>query len=738
MFHPLSCSYSASNSRCFDFSLQHTIAEAGSVMFVPLSDQYQLIQTQLFVEDLERLPKHVQKQVHKQTRFLQSDPRHNSLETHLVWEFPSGRQIFEAYVNRKEYRLLWERLERSKNIIALWRVVTHDLLNDAQFLPEFNYHERPTLADAASPDSVQSAYLHGSLGPFQIFKDNHLRLFGVPDDKLQIVKQLSDPEQIWDLDLADGVKNTLADILTHPDWLSDALFAPEQLLYRANVDQLEGYCEGKIRKLLLNLSPDQERLVDLKARGPILIKGSAGSGKTTVGLYRAKRIAEARSLFGDPSVLILTYTITLANVLRELLCDLYGDSPPNIEVNTFRDWMKRYLFQETDAPIITDHKRKTVLGPIQQRIRDEEGLDKLPGYLLTQFLLDEIDYIKGRGVQNFEAYRTLARTGRGSGLDPSQRELVWRVFTEYEAALRNQELIDYADLPLKTLSRMESSPSPTYDAVIVDEAQDVSPMTLKVARRLTKNHRGIGLTLLADPAQSIYYQGIPWKEGDIAVSGGRTQPLEKNYRNTIEILEAARGVIEKCEELKTAKEYISPTCTNRHGPKPVLVNCDTSDEEASFVVGEILHLCQTGGYRLSDIVILARSKDALNPFKRRLGKENILFAHYRDEDFDILENQVKLITMHSAKGLEFPVVFLTGINDGVVPLASRLRSSVSSDVSAAIEQDRKLLYVSMTRASERLYITCLGRVKSPFLHDIHPETIRTYTRSSLPAVLQDR
>ena len=93
----------------------------------------------------------------------------------------------------------------------------------------------------------------------------------------------------------------------------------------------------------------------------------------------------------------------------------------------------------------------------------------------------------------------------------------------------------------------------------------------------------------------------------------------------------------------------------------------------------------------------------------------------KDPDaFDGRAQKVALMTMHSAKGLEFPVVFVTGCESGLIPFDR-------SDV----EEERRLFYVSMTRARERLYLSCAGRRRvngavvsrapSPFLRRIETQ-----------------
>ncbi|HYS50099.1 MAG TPA: 3'-5' exonuclease, partial [Xanthobacteraceae bacterium] len=96
--------------------------------------------------------------------------------------------------------------------------------------------------------------------------------------------------------------------------------------------------------------------------------------------------------------------------------------------------------------------------------------------------------------------------------------------------------------------------------------------------------------------------------------------------------------------------------------------------------------------------------------------------------FDPRADRVSLLTLHAAKGLEFPVVFIVGLEDGILPL----RWGARDDAAAA--EERRLFYVGMTRAKDRLILSRArqrlwrGKVRalepSPFLGDIEAELVR--------------
>lgn len=691
--------------------------------------------TEQFRMDLDSLDKEIRDRVPKTIRLIEENPKHPGLQTHKHLSV-SRRTIFRSRVNAG-YRILWEWLP--KRGIGLWRVGKHDYVDSFSSLPGIDSTEWEILSETRIVETADTAYdWRRDLGvpqPFMRFPTNHLRLFGVPDDYLDAVRKISDPEAIWELTIPENVQYTLYDILQNgEEWTPDAFLDTRQLLYRTTVDQIESYCEGKIQQLLLNLNDEQQSLVHVSSTGPILIKGVAGSGKTTIGIYRAQYLyaqtEERRRMFGEtPSVLVLTFTRTLANVLRQLYSELFGSVPPTVTIDTFTRWMMINLSEAIQYEIVGNNKRKSKERLDFIRIASQEVVQQFPreNTVISRplsFFLDEIDnVIRSRGIETLEEYQSINRVGRGFGLDRERhRPIVWEIYERYQQLLDEKSLVDYADLPRLVMKHCE--PLPQYDVVIVDEAQDLPPVYLQLASKLiTDFEEARSLTLLADPAQSIYYRGIPWKEGGVNVRGNRTRTLSKNFRNTQQILEAARHILEGCDDLKSQDEYIPPTSTHRLGPKPVCVQYDDPTAAMQYVVDTIIRLCQSGKYRPGDIAILARNDDQMFARLRKLlARENIPWVHFRDSKFKILENQVKLITMHSAKGLEFPVVFMTDLREGVIPF---IASPETEDID--ILQERKLFYVSMTRASERLYLLHPKRERSRFVHDLFEETITKRT-----------
>jgi DNA helicase-2/ATP-dependent DNA helicase PcrA len=137
------------------------------------------------------------------------------------------------------------------------------------------------------------------------------------------------------------------------------------------------------------------------------------------------------------------------------------------------------------------------------------------------------------------------------------------------------------------------------------------------------------------------------------------------------------------------------------------------------------------GERDATVVDIRAAGELLTPLARRCGTdlERFLAEIGLGAETDALDPRaeaITLLTLHGAKGLEFDVVFLAGCERGLLPL--RLAGPLSADDTA---EERRLLFVGMTRARDRLLLTCAAHRtrpgspeaagRSPFLVAIDPE-----------------
>jgi hypothetical protein len=244
-----------------------------------------------------------------------------------------------------------------------------------------------------------------------------------------------------------------------------------------------------------------------------------------------------------------------------------------------------------------------------------------------------------------------------------------------------------------------------YDAILVDEGQDFITDWMQGLSQLL-NEKQDSLLFCYDRAQNVFGRTRPnWKSAGFKVQGKRPTELKKSYRNTVEVLEVAKRFAKlQNTEAATDDESLDftlfPISTDRHGPKPVLFKCSNTDEQISYILNTIEQCLQNDDCKLSDIGILypdRRFQDFPSrfsaAFKKRFEPNKIFWVSDRQDKLmlDLSTDSVKLITIHSCKGLEFKIVFLVG-------LESMPRPAHSED------DERTLTYVGLTRAQDVLHI----------------------------------
>lgn len=390
-----------------------------------------------------------------------------------------------------------------------------------------------------------------------------------------------------------------------------------------------------IPDLMQVMDLNQEQAARSLGEGHRVIHGVAGSGKTMILIFRAQHLAQ-RNTTGRP-ILVLCYNRPLAGRIEHQLAGR-GITPEQVQVSTFHGWCSRML--------------------------NECGIPK------PRRLSD--------GNPDYEALVHAVEQGMNKG----------------------------------------QIPKGAYAAVLIDEAHDFEAAWLRMAAQLPDEAQS--LLVLYDDAQSIYRRSgkrLPSFSKMGIQAKGRSSILRLNYRNTAEILAlsmlCAGGLLDEAEESDTRMPCIHPGSAGRRGPLPHLLRFATGREEAQGLAARIHELVQSG-VPAQDIAVLCREKrnwELLKTALRQRGIEAEVYvsgsisgsasshasgsAAQKKNQLDWNAPSVKLLTMHAAKGLEFPHVFL-------------MRLDLLPAQAAAEEDEWRLLYVAMTRATEQLTLSCAG------------------------------
>jgi hypothetical protein len=264
-------------------------------------------------------------------------------------------------------------------------------------------------------------------------------------------------------------------------------------------------------------------------------------------------------------------------------------------------------------------------------------------------------------------------------------------------------------------------PRAQYGAVLIDEGHDFEPEWLKLIAQMVHPDTN-SLLVLYDDAQSINRSKsrLAFTFADVGIQArGRTTILRLNYRNTAQIMAVA---CEFASDLLTAKEaeedgipMVAPQTAGRLGTLPELRRFATEETETAYIVERARSLHDTG-IPWGDIAVLVRYVQQGERIAKKLAEAGLpvdLSMSNRATRFAPAADSVKVLSMTGSKGLEFPVVFLPGLDS--MPAASQ-------DVSA----EAKLLYVAMTRAMEHLHMTHHGR-------SIFVDRLQSALRAPMPA-----
>jgi hypothetical protein len=558
---------------------------------------------------------------------------------------------------------------------------------------------------------------------FASFDDAYLLSLGVPQDWLLPIRQIENDDQL--LLAASRLPGEVGDsllalasgeIVTPPAPSSPPTNETSKRTTRSSVATSRFWVVESAAELMEILSkpiedwirflhPTQRKLVQAKFAGPSKVSGAAGTGKTVVGLHRAHRLAGE-----GKRVLMTSYVKTLCqNNARHLailksgsvLKDDKGEAEAKVVCNTVHA-EALHLAKKIDPRIKPISPDK--IAPLMSRFHSRGDAGISIGFLETEWH----GVIEPQGIFSWEEYRGATRYGRGKPLTVKQRKSCWQVFEAVRDAMASAGQVTWAGICKVAREGLDSGKidSP-YDAVIVDEVQDLQVQEILFLKALAKDNPG-ELMLLGDAGQRIYPGGFSLKKLGINTVG-RSHILRINYRTTEQIRKFSDAILpDSSEDFNEGNEKRN-SVSLLHGPVPELLGFDTAEAQVQFVVNQIRELA-TEKISPHEIAIFARTTNHLKPYESALQAAEVSTVPLDSDDTDQSVEGINLGTMHRAKGLEFKVVFVVDASDTVIPnqfVMGKMRDQ--GDYDDAFQRERQLLYVAMTRARDELFITYVGK-----------------------------
>jgi DNA helicase-2/ATP-dependent DNA helicase PcrA len=489
-------------------------------------------------------------------------------------------------------------------------------------------------------------------------------------------------------------------------------------------------------RIFEGLNESQQRAVTA-VNGPLLVVAGPGTGKT------------------------LTIVRRIAYLIHQ------GVKPGNILAVTFTNRAAREMKERTEA-LLGGAARKMFIGTFHLlgfRIIRENRTDDFAIYGRDEQAGLLKPLMGGSAKKARQAAETISRIKNFlEAADGEMRE----IYGLYQDALKQRNAFDFDDLIRVAVEMLQQDGTAgkyrdRFKHIIVDEYQDINPAQYRLLRLLARSNAGV--CAVGDPDQAIYaFRGADLEnflnfEKDFP--GAARITLRENYRSTAVVLNAA-GALIRNNRKRMDKELLP---TREKGAPVTVISAPDERAEGAAVIQEIEHRMggtsrywmmqgdfvrdpSPGPCRFSDFAVMYRTNAQAAALEEAFAASGIPYqvagragnaqargieetlayltslvhadgpaetgpADDREgklltsaDFFDPRADAVALMTLHTAKGLEFPVVFITGCEEGLTPCA------VIQD-GADREEERRLFYVGLTRAKDELFLT---HTRSRFLY----------------------
>ena len=417
------------------------------------------------------------------------------------------------------------------------------------------------------------------------------------------------------------------------------------------------------------------------------ILAGAGTGKTRVLTHRIAYQINAVRIEPEHS-LCLAFTNKAATEIKNRMATM-GEASL-VETGTFHSIAYRQI-----------KARWKDLG-----IRDEPDLISNQGSYLSRilhknfnhaernFILAEINWATARRISIDDYISEAENAGR---VDVVPFVSVVESFQKYIELKRKENFIDYDDI-IQLAIRFLAEDANYAEArhwkfkdLFVDEFQDVNPLQFALLQAWLGS--GSSLTVVGDPCQAIY----SWNGADARFlndfeqyfPNSQTVILKDNFRSSPEILALSSSILPMMERLDPKMQS---------GRLPT-IRAELDEHEEARSVARLVKELAIGDIDLSDQAVLVRTHAQIPPIVEAFQEQEIKFTVASDRESGAgRDDGVQILTLHAAKGLEWRIVHLCGVEEGFHPIAH-------ANTELALEEERRLFFVGLTRAEEQLHIS---------------------------------
>ena len=447
------------------------------------------------------------------------------------------------------------------------------------------------------------------------------------------------------------------------------------------------------------IDPTQFDLITRPAAGFLVIRGSAGSGKTTVALHRIAYLAFADPRIDGPETLVVVFSRALARYVAHVLPSLGLEG---VRITTYRDWVHE--------------ERRRHFGGLPPQSREDT-----PALVQRMKLHSALDEALSRQVERVSGAQTLAQAFDDWASVLTQRPLLEEVFAERAPGQFNardlDRFVEWNRRRLDALSSflageedVDAELDPEDDAlllrawqlrvgpliqqnkvirfrhVVLDEVQDFAPIEVRVLLGCLGPESSI--TLSGDTQQHVMehsgFTSWPAFFRDLGLAGAEIETLRVSYRSSDQVMRFARSLLGDLQEDENV-------VTTRSGPPVELFRMSDRGACVVFLADVLRDLMNAEP--LASVAVLTPSAQISDLYYDGLAKADLpRLRRIRDGEFPFTAG-IEVTEVAQVKGLEFDYVIVLDVDAAHYP-----------DTAAA----RRLLHVAATRAVHQLWLLSVG------------------------------
>lgn len=424
---------------------------------------------------------------------------------------------------------------------------------------------------------------------------------------------------------------------------------------------------------------------------PLIILAGPGSGKTRVLAYRMAYLAEKIGVEPE-NILGLTFTRKAALEMQGRIQHLLGNRNLLPSVHTFHGLclgiLRKYGSYLGLAPDFVINNRREQLRLISHIIKH---CRLNPAHFPADALRVQISHLKKKLITP-EKLKENAK-------NDFQRILA-HLYTLYQEHLKRNNAVDLDDLIPGVINLFGQEPTvllhyrKKFQHILVDEYQDTNLAQYQLILLLAKERQNIAI--VGDSDQMIFR----WRGSFYGLikrflrdyPKAKVIHLYQNFRSTQTILKAA-------QRLRRNRWRKKPLWTkNPKGEDIIFHQAQDLTAEANYIAENIKKL-KDQGIPYQDIAILVRTHWQADTIKEVLHNHCIPYQTVKSMNSYLPSNAIALLTLHKAKGIEFSVVFIPGMMEGMLPHFKSLSKK------SLIDDEQRLCYVGVSRAKDLLYLT---------------------------------